>query len=177
MKKYEKILKQIPREELENFLLKSIMQNLSVKSSFEINFSQYFSLKTKKELKKALRNALNMVADRGYISEELGGEFMTTVYECYHKIEDCVKINNIEEAIMIVEATLEVIGEFVIDGSYGEHEDIQNLLKESMENILENCSKEEKKNLLTWLNNYIKTEDEFIDYKDEFEDLIEKYEI
>lgn len=175
MVKYEKILKQIPKEELEKFLLENFMQNLSIRSSFEIKFSQYFQEKSKEDFKELLRNSLNQVADRGYISEEMGWEAMHILYDYSDKIGEFVKTNNIKEAIKILEATLEVIGEFAIDGSYGEHEDIQNKFKEVIENILEHSLPNEKNELLTWLNKYIKLEDEFIDFKDEFEEVYNKY--
>lgn len=100
---------------------------------------------------------------------------MHILYDYSYKIEELVKTNNIKEAIKILEATLEVIGEFTIEGSYGEHEDIQNKFKEIIENILERSLPNEKNELLTWLNNYIKVEDEFIDFKDEFEEIYNKY--
>ena len=100
---------------------------------------------------------------------------MQILYDYSYKIEEFVKTNNIKEAIKILEATLEVIGEFAIDGSYGEHEDIQKEFKEVIENILEHSLPNEKNELLTWLNKYIKVEDEFIDFKYEFEEVYNKY--
>ena len=151
------------------------MQNLSIRSSFEIKFSQYFQEKSKEGFKELLRDSLNQVADRGYVSEEIGREAMQILYDYSDKMGRLVETNNIKEAIKILEATLEVIGEFTIDSSYGEHEDIQNEFKEAIENILEHSLLNEKNELLTWLNKYIKVEDEFIDFKDEFEEVYNKY--
>ncbi len=43
MKEYKKILKQLKREELEEFTLENIIQNLSIREKFEIQFSRIFS--------------------------------------------------------------------------------------------------------------------------------------
>lgn len=43
MKNYEKILKQINKEELEKFMLENILENPYIKEKFEIRFSRIFS--------------------------------------------------------------------------------------------------------------------------------------
>lgn len=169
-KKYEKILKQMKREELEDFLLECLFDS-SVRKSFEIKFNQYFPKKSKDDFKKLLRTALNEIADRGYIDEEMGRNMMHIIYDYSHKIEECID-NDMKEAIIILEATLEVIGEFTIDGSYGEHGDIQSEFKELMQKILDKSSDNEKEEFLEWLQEYVKINDEFIDFKDEFAKLL-----
>ncbi len=94
MKEYKHILKQLKKEELEDF-------------------------------KQILRKSLMRISDRGYIDEEIGHKAMNILYDYSYKIKDCIEQNNIKEAINIIEATLETIGEFCIDGSNGEHGDIQ----------------------------------------------------
>lgn len=169
---YKEILKKINKEEIEEFLLEKMLYNANIRESFEIKFSQYFPKKTKEEYKALVRSSLNEVADRYYISEEMGREALHILYDYQTKIEEFIEKNDIKEAIVILEATLEVIGEFTIDGSYGEHGDIQDDFKELMEKVLEKCSGDEKETFLKWLENYVKVDDEFVDFKDEFAKLI-----
>lgn len=139
------------------------------------NFHGYLPKKSKEDFKKLLNKSLYRISDRGYISDEMGFETMHILYDYSHKIKDCIQENNMSEAINILEATMETIGEFCIDGSNGEHGDIQDEFKEIMEIILEKTTLEEKENFLLWLNEYIKKDDEFIDFKDEFEKIYNKY--
>ena len=81
---------------------------------------------------------------------------------------------SISEAINILEATMETIGEFCIDGSNGEHGDIQSEFKEIMEILLKKSASQEKEIFLSWLKEYIEEDDEFIDFKDEFQELYSK---
>jgi len=43
MEEYKKILKKLTREELEEFILENIIQNLAIRERFEIQFSRIFS--------------------------------------------------------------------------------------------------------------------------------------
>ncbi len=139
------------------------------------NFHGYFPEKTKEDFKQILRRSLMRISDRGYIDEEAGHQAMNILYDYSHKIKDCIEQNHIQEAINIIEATMETIGEFCIDGSNGEHGDIQDEFRKNMELLLEKISLEEKEEFLKWLRNYIKIDDEFIDFKDEFEKIYNKY--
>lgn len=99
---------------------------------------------------------------------------MDILYDYSYKIKDDIENNNISEAINILEATMETIGEFCIDGSNGEHGDIQSELKEIMEILLKKSASQEKEIFLSWLKEYIEEDDEFIDFKDEFQELYNK---
>lgn len=105
----------------------------------------------------------------------MGWDAMQILYNYSYKIKDCIEKNDIQEAINIFEATMETIGEFCIDGSNGEHEEIQNEFKETMELLIDKASLEEKESFLKWLSKYIKEDDEFIDFKDEFGEIYNKY--
>jgi len=140
------------------------------------SFHGYFPKKSKEDFKQLLNKSLTRIAYRGYISEEMGGEAMHILCDYSYKIKDCIENNNIQEGINILEATMETIGEFCIDGSNGEHGDIQDEFKETMELVLEKTSLEEKDAFLKWLKEYIKQDDEFIDFKSEFEDIYNKLE-
>lgn len=118
---------------------------------------------------------MSRVADRGYISDEMGREAMHVLYDYSYKVKDCIEQNDMKEAINILEATMETVGDFCIDGSNGEHGDIQELFKETMELLLQKVSLEEKEEFLKWLKEYIKKDDEFIDFKDEFEEIYNQY--
>ena len=99
---------------------------------------------------------------------------MDILYDYSYKIKDDIENNNISEAINILEATMEIIGEFCIDGSNGEHGDIQSEFKEIMEILLKKSASQEKEIFLSWLKEYIEEDDEFIDFKDEFQELYNK---
>ena len=167
----EDILKQMKREEMEDFLFDCLLLNPSIKKSFEIKFSHYFPEKSKDDFKELLRTALNEIAYRGYIDEGMGRKMMHILYDYSHKIKECID-TNIKEAIIILEATLEVIGEFMIDGSNGEQGDIQDEFKELMQKILDKGLDNEKEEFLEWLKDYVEIDDEFVDYKDKFKKLL-----
>ena len=99
--------------------------------------------------------------------------FLVTIISKIIKKDD-IENNNISEAINILEATMETIGEFCIDGSNGEHGDIQSEFKEIMEILLKKSASQEKEIFLSWLKEYIEEDDEFIDFKDEFQELYNK---
>lgn len=42
MKEYKKIIKKLKREELEDFVLENVIQNLSIRDMFDIKFSRIF---------------------------------------------------------------------------------------------------------------------------------------
>ena len=100
---------------------------------------------------------------------------MNIIYEYGHIIEDKIKEDKFLEAIRIIESCLEVIGELYIDGSNGEHGDIEDLFNEYTKEILEKSNKKEKAEFLKWLKEYIDTKDELGDYKDSFRDLYNIY--
>ena len=56
----------------------------------------------------------------------------------------------------------------------GEHGDIQSEFKEIMEILLKKSASQEKEIFLSWLKEYIEEDDEFIDFKDEFQELYNK---
>ena len=99
---------------------------------------------------------------------------MDILYDYSYKIKDDIENNNISEAINILEATMETIGEFCIDGSNEENGDIQSEFKKIMEILLKKSTSQEKEIFLSWLKEYIEEDDEFIDFKDEFQELYNK---
>ena len=105
----------------------------------------------------------------------MGIEATRILYNYSYRIKDCIKNNNVSEAINILEATMETMGEFYIDGSNGEHEEIQSDFKEVMKMLLKKATSKDKKVFLPWLKEYIEEKDEFIDYKDEFKEVYNKY--
>lgn len=169
---YDKVVKKMKREEIEEFLIRNLINDIHLGEKLQIEFPQYFTKKTKEELKRIIRNSLTKVADRGYIDEEMGREAMYILYEYKCNVEECAKKNNIEDAFELLEAVLEVLGEFAIDGSYGEHEMIQEEFKEMMEILLSQSTSKQKEKFYKWLKEYIDIEDEFIDFKHEFTKVI-----
>lgn len=139
------------------------------------NFRGYFSKKGKEEYKQLLRRSLSRISDRGYVDEEMAREATYAMYNYLDKIKDCIKENNIQEGIHVIQAALEVIGEFYIDDSYGDVWDIGDEFTEVMELLLEKCLADEKKEFLEWLKCYNKKHDHFIDYKDGFEKIYNEY--
>ena len=135
----------------------------------------YFGKKTKKEYKEIIEQRLWAISDRGYISDEAGSYMMNIIYEYGHIIEDKIKEDKFLEAIRIIESCLEVIGELYIDGSNGEHGDIEDLFNEYTKEILEKSNKKEKAEFLKWLKEYIDTKDELGDYKNSFRNLYNIY--
>lgn len=138
------------------------------------NYKKILKQINKEEFKRLLYKSLYRISDRGYISDEMGREAMDILYDYSYKIKDDIENNNISEAINILEATMETIGEFCIDGSNGEHGDIQSEFKEIMEILLKKSASQEKEIFLSWLKEYIEEDDEFIDFKDEFQELYSK---
>lgn len=138
------------------------------------NYKKILKQINKEEFKRLLYKSLYRISDRGYISDEMGREAMDILYDYSYKIKDDIENNNISEAINILEATMETIGEFCIDGSNGEHGDIQSEFKEIMEILLKKSASQEKEIFLSWLKEYIEDDDEFIDFKDEFQELYNK---
>lgn len=42
MEKYEDVLKKLKREELENFVFENLLHDMSIRASFELQFSRIF---------------------------------------------------------------------------------------------------------------------------------------
>ena len=173
-KKYEKVLKQINKNELIEFLLENIILDSKLENRFQMRFTKYFSKKTKVDIKEMFKQEWLKVSDRGYISEEMGFQAMHILYDYTHSINKLIEKCNIEESIKYVEAVLEGIGEFQIDGSYGEHTDIIDTFKEIMKNIIEKAQKEEYDSFIIWLKQYMEIKDELYDFKYEFKDFVNK---
>ncbi len=172
---YEKIIEKLEKEEIAEFLLDSLMSNSSLRDSFEITFCEYCSDGTKDSIKELLYNTIMRISDRGYIDDETGSLFMDIMYDYANKAKGYIEKNDIKNAINIVESTLETIGEFYIDGSNGEHGDVQDMFLEIIEDLLSKSSASEKEQFLIWLKEYIEVSDEFVDYKDEFKNVYDKY--
>ncbi len=171
VKKYEEVLEKIDKPEIEEFLLESLISDLKLQNRFEMKFAKYFHTKTKDEIKNMFKQEWWKISDRGYISEEMGFKAMHILYEYTSKIKDTLE-ENIEESIKYVEGILEAIGEFQIDGSYGEHGDIIDIFKEIIEKIIRKIDGKNQKDFINWINEYINIKDELYDYKDEFKELI-----
>lgn len=88
-KQYEKILREINNQEVVDFLLENLLLDSKLENRFQMKFTTYFSKKTKTEIKEMFKEEWLKISDRGY------------------------------QSIKYVEAVLEGIGEFQIDGSYG----------------------------------------------------------
>ncbi len=168
---YEEILKKIDKQEIEEFLLESLMSDSKLQNRFEMKFTKYFQRKTKEEIKNMFKQEWLRISDRGYISEEIGFEAMHILYEYSGEIEEILE-DDIGEGIKYVEGILEAIGEFQIDGSNGEHGDIIDIFKEIINKIIIKVEGTDKEDFINWINEYINTEDELYDFKDEFKELI-----
>ena len=171
-KQYEEILRKINNDELINFLLENLLLDSKLENRFQMKFTKYFSNKTKTEIREMFMQEWLKISDRGYISEEMGFKAMDILYDYTHTINKLIEDCNIEESIKYVEAVLEGIGEFQIDGSYGEHGDIIDTFKEIMNKIIIKAKKEEYESFINWLKQYIEINDEMFDFKDEFKDLL-----
>ena len=95
-----------------------------------------------------VRQRLWAISDKGYISDESGSYMMNIIYDYSNIVEDKIKENKLSEAVKIIEACLEAIGELNIDGSNGEHGDIEGLFNKLIKDLLEKANNKEKKNFL-----------------------------
>ncbi len=170
-KKYKEVLKKISKKELEEFLLESLILDANFQNKFEMKFVKYFSEKDKEEMKNMFRQEWLRISDRGYISDGMGFQAMHILYQYTSNVEDILE-DDIREGIKYVKAILEVIGEFQIDGSNGEHGDIIDTFKEIIEKIIAKANGKEKDDFINWLNEYVNIKDELYDFKDEFKKLI-----
>ena len=171
-KRYEKILREINNQEVVDFLLENLLLDSKLENRFQMKFTKYFSKKTKTEIKEMFKEEWLKISDRGYINEEKGFKAMHILYDYTQTIDELIEQNSINQSIKYVEAVLEGIGEFQIDGSYGEHGDIIDTFKELIGKIIIKAKKEEYDNLTNWLNQYIKINDELFDFKYELKELL-----
>ncbi len=169
---YMEILGKIDRKEMEEFLFENLISDLKLQNRFEMKFAKYFNKQNEKDIIEMFNQEWGDISDRGYISEEMGFEAMHILYDYVHTIEDILE-DDIAEGIKYVEKILEAIGDFQIDGSYGEHEDIIDIFKEIIKKIIINSDGKDKEEFINWLNEYIKIKDELYDFKDEFKELIQ----
>lgn len=172
LEQYKNALRKAHRQEIEKFLLENLEDNLRLENRFQVNFAKYLRKKTKEEIKNLFTREWMEISDRGYISEEIGFTAMHILYEYTSKINTMLEEENIEESINYVEGILEAIGEFQIDGSYGEHGDIIDTFKEIMQKIIIESKKEEREKFINWLQKYMEIKDELYDFKYEFKNLI-----
>ncbi len=156
---------------MEEFLFESLILDVNFQNRFEMKFAKYLIKKDKEEIKNMFKQEWLRISDRGYISDEMGFEAMHILYQYTSNVEDILK-DDIREGIKYVKAILEVIGEFQIDGSNGEHGDIIDTFKEIIEKIIVKANEKEKDDFINWLNEYVNVKDELYDFKAEFKKII-----
>ncbi len=168
----EKILKNIEKEELESFLLYEMSRDRNLYSRFKSNFSEYMEEKSYEELKEEIFNSFYRLSDRGYFSDYDGRLATGVVWNYSKEIKKYIERKEFNRSFNILKALLWALGKIQIDGSNGEHGDIQDELEELTDELVKICNEDEKKELQEWFKSYIPIKDEFYDYKDVFEKYI-----
>lgn len=168
----EKILESIEKEKLESFLLYEMSRDRELYSRFKSNFSEYMEEKSYEELKEEIFNSFYRLSDRGYFSDYDGHLATGVVWDYSKEIKKYIERKEFNRSFNILKALLWALGEIQIDGSNGEHGDIQDELEELTDKLVKSCNKNEKEELQEWFKSYIPIKDEFYDYKDVFEKYI-----
>ncbi len=155
-------LKNLNRAELDEFLVKLLMEDKDVFDKFRLSFNKLFPSLTLKEYKKKIYDAINQSAGRdGFIDYNESWDYTHNMYNIINEADTLVGNGEYDLAFDIVKTILDSIPDTYIDDSNGSTGEVASSCIETIEQVLENVLNENNslsKRILDYILNEAKTE-------------------
>ncbi|MFL8888548.1 hypothetical protein [Helcococcus kunzii] len=163
-------LEQAPKEKIIDFLMKEI-DNGNFRDKLDRYISDDYDYGDAKTYKETVKDIYYGNMRKGFIDWYAGGDLVDELNDYFDsEIEDLLKHNKNDLAFEMVYQTMYMLEKVEMDGSNGEHSMISSLCEETLKDILDNSTLEEKSKYFNRLEKFSKieqnvgmTEDFFID--------------
>lgn len=173
---FDKIVDRISENEIKEFVLAKLYENLEFQNEFRSHFVQYFEKIPKKVYERRISQSVyQAIGRKGFIEYNETDRFSYPMYDYIQEAKNLIKHKEYQAPFWIASLILEELPDLPIDDSDGTTSYVESECVEVIEEILDKCKSENIINeIFNWIIESIKN-DTLGDYSEGIEKILDEY--